>query len=76
MLFFNHCLEGLYVDELTTFLACSEEYSTVDEGEEGVVFTHTYIQSRVVLSATLTLDDVAGLAFAAAEDLYTKSFAF
>lgn len=53
---------GLHVDELTSFLAGGEHYNSVDESEECVILTHTYIKTGVMLSATLTLQDVAGFA--------------
>ncbi len=67
---------GLYVDKLTTFLACSEHYNAIDEGEESVVFAHAYVETRMMLSAALTLDDVAGLAGRPTEDFHAKAFAF
>ena len=53
---------GLHVDELAACLTGGEHYYAVDEGEESVVLTHAYVETGVVLSATLTLDDVAGFA--------------
>lgn len=53
---------GLYVDELASFLTCGEDYYAIDEGEESVVFAHTYVETGMVLSAALALQDVAGLA--------------
>ncbi len=56
------CSVRLYVDELTSFFTSREHYDTVDEGEESVVFAHTYVKTWVVSSAALTLQDVASLA--------------
>lgn len=67
---------GLHVDELATLFACGEHYNSVDEGEQSVVFAHAYIQSGMMLSATLTLQDVSGFAVRPTEDFHTKSFAF
>ena len=54
---------GLHVDKLAACLAGGEHNHAVDEGEDGVVLTHANVQTGMVLSATLTLDDVAGFAF-------------
>ena len=67
---------GLYVDELAALFACSEHYYAVDESEESVVLAHTYIKTGMVLCAALTLDDVAGFAVGATEDLHAEAFAF
>lgn len=40
-----------------------------------MVFTHAYIETRVVNSAALTLDDVASLALGATENFNTETFA-
>ena len=66
----------LDVDILASLLTGSEHHYPVDEGEECVVLTHAYVEARVMLSATLALDDVAGLALAATEYFHTESFAF
>jgi hypothetical protein len=55
-------LVGLYIDVLATLFAGCEYYNTVNKSEQCVVFTHTYVKTWVVLSATLALDDVAGFA--------------
>lgn len=70
------CLSGLYVDELASLLALGEYYYTVDESEDGVVLTHTHVETGMVNGATLTLDDVTGFAMLTAENLYSESFAF
>ena len=53
---------GLYVDEFAPFFACCEDYHSVYECEECVVFAHSYVEAGMVLSAALTFDDVAGTA--------------
>ncbi len=60
----------LYVDELAAFFSSGENHDTVDKGEEGVVFTHTYVEARMMLSAALALDDVAGFALRSTEDFH------
>ena len=65
-----------YIDELTAFLTGREDNDAVDEGEQGVVLAHADVEARVVLSAALTLDDVAGFAVGATEDLHAEAFAF
>lgn len=67
---------GLDVDELAPLLAGREHYYSVDESEESVVFTHTYVQTGVVLSAALALQDVAGLAVRTSENFDSEAFAF
>ena len=69
-------LEGLYVHELASFLTGREHNDTVDECEQGVVFAHTYVQTRVVLCTTLTFNDVTGFALRPTGDFYAKAFAF
>ena len=53
----------LNIHVFSSLLTNREDYDAVNEGEESVVFAHTHIQTRVVLSATLTFDNVAGTAF-------------
>lgn len=53
---------GLNVDKLATLFAGGEDNNTVDKGEDSVVLTHTHIQTGMVYSATLTLDDISGTA--------------
>ncbi len=65
----------LYVDELASFFTGREHYDTIDEGEESVVFAHTYVKTWVVSSAALTLKDVASLALRSSRNFHTKSFA-
>ena len=56
------CGVGLYVDELASFLTGRENYDTVYESEECVVFADAYVEAGVVGCAALTLQDVASLA--------------
>ena len=56
------CCVGLHVDKLASFLAGGENYNTVNEGEEGVILTHAYVETGVMGCAALTLKDVASLA--------------
>ncbi len=67
---------GLHVDELAALFACGEHDYAVNESEERVVLTHAHVEARVVLSATLTLDDIAGFAFRSTEDFHAEAFAF
>jgi hypothetical protein len=46
--------------ERAVFAALAELHRTVDHSEQGVVFADAYVLAGVVLSATLTNDDVAG----------------
>ena len=41
-----------------------------------MILTKTNVETGVVYGATLTLDDVAGLARLAAKDFHTESLAF
>ena len=70
------CLDRLYVDKFATLFAGCEYDSTIDKCEESVVFTHTDVETGMVNSATLTLDDVSCFAEGATEDFHTESFAF
>lgn len=67
---------GLHIDKFAAGLAGREYHNAVDEGKQGVVLAHTYIKARVVLCATLALDDVSGFAFGSTEDFYAEAFAF
>ena len=68
--------EGSYTYERFAFALFAEDYSTVYQCEEGVVFTHTYILTRIVNRTSLANDDVAGFGELTAEKFYTESFAF
>ena len=50
---------GLNVDEFASFFTGGENYDAIDKSEESVVLTHADVKTGMVLSATLTLDDVA-----------------
>ncbi len=45
--------------EGTVLEALLEYYLAVDQGEQGVVFAHPYVDARVVLGTALAHDDVA-----------------
>ena len=66
----------LYIDEFSTLFSSCEDYYTIDEREESVVFTHTDVEAGMMLSATLTLQDVACLAVRPTVDFHAESFAF
>lgn len=69
-------LMRLDVDEFTTFLTGGEYHHAINESEQSVILAHTYIETGMMLGATLTLQDIAGLAVRPTEDFNTKSFAF
>ena len=50
-----------------------ELYSTVNKCVECVVRTHTHVLTGMVYCTSLTYDDVTGLAYLTAENLYTES---
>ena len=50
----------LYVDVFSTFFTGGENHYAVDEGEKGMILAHTNVQTGMVLSAALTLQDVTG----------------
>jgi hypothetical protein len=52
----------LYIDESATLFTGGEHYYSIDESKESVILTHTYVKTGVMLSATLTFDNVAGFA--------------
>ena len=70
------CLSRLDVDKLAAFLTDGKGHYTVNESEESVILTHTYVQTGMMNSTALTLEDVTGFAYLTAENLYTESFAF
>ena len=55
-------LMRLDVDELAAVFTYREHHDAVDKCKEGVVFAHAYVKTRVVLSAALALENVAGFA--------------
>ena len=52
-----------------------ELYSTVNKCIECVVRTHTHVLTGMVYCTSLTYDDVTGLAYLTAENLYTETLA-
>lgn len=72
----GHCGRGDDGDEGLVVGLLDELDSAVDEGEEGVVLAHAYVEAWVVYGAALTDDDVASLGSLAAEEFEAKSFAF
>lgn len=67
---------GLHVDELAAILTCGESYYTIDKGEEGMILTHTDVETGMVNSATLALEDVTGFAVRSTKNFHTESFTF
>lgn len=67
---------GNYIDEFASVATLGELHRATDQGIEGVVFAYADIQTRVVLCAALTFDDVACFCKLAAENFDAKSFAF
>jgi len=61
-----------YEGSVVCFLG--EYYFTVYQREKRMIFTDTDILARVVLSTSLSYDDVTGDSILAAEDLHTQSF--
>ena len=71
------CLShGSHVDEATAVATFGEEDGAVYESVEGVILADANVKTGMVNGATLTLQDVAGLAELAAKDLNSESFAF
>lgn len=68
--------DRLNVDVFTSFLTNGEHYSAIDKSVNSVVLTNADIFAGVVLSATLTFDNVACLGELSAEELEAESFAF
>ncbi len=67
---------GIDVDETTTVLAFGKYNHAVNEGIDCVIFTHAYIQTGMMHSTALTLDDIARFSALTAKNLNTESFAF
>lgn len=65
-----------HVDEAASVFAFSEHNNTVNKSVKSVIFTHTYVFTRMVNGTALTLDDVACFSMLTTENLNTKSFAF
>ena len=53
----------------------AEYYCTVNQREEGVILTHTYVVTRIVNRTSLTNDDVACFSELTTEKFNAKSFA-
>lgn len=66
----------LNIDIFASFLTGSEHNNSVDESEESVILTHTYVKTGMVDSATLTFDDVTGFTVRTTKNFHSKSFAF
>ena len=78
--FFLSCLsallcQGHYAHIGLVLALLAERYRSVNECEQRVVLTHTYILTGVVYRTTLADDDVAGLSELTAEQLDTESLA-
>jgi hypothetical protein len=56
--------------EGTVLEALLEYYLAVDQGEQGVVFAHPYVDARVVLGTPLTHDDVTSSGSLSTENFY------
>ena len=52
-----------------------ESDNAIHEREQGVVFTHTYVLTRIVDSTSLTDEDIAGFANLATEQFDAQTFA-
>jgi len=62
--------ERLNRHEGTVLEAFLEDHLAVDQGEQGVVFAHPYVNTRVVLGTALTHDDVARPGSLTTENFY------
>ena len=51
---------GLYRHVRAVVVPLFEYYFSIHQGEEGMVFTQTYVFTGVMLGATLTHDNVTG----------------
>lgn len=60
----------------TVLLTFAEYYRTVYQSEQRVVFTHTYVLTRVMYCTSLTYQNISGLGILTAENFDTQSFAF
>ncbi len=56
--------------EGTVLEALLEYYLAVDQGEQGVVFAHPYVDARVVLGTPLTHEDVTRSGRLTTEDFH------
>lgn len=67
---------GLDIDELASLFTGRENHYTINEGEESVILTHSYIETGMVLGSALTLDDITGFALRPTKNLHSETFAF
>ena len=67
------CFGGDYRDVALVVTSSLELYGTVNECVECVVRTHTHVLTGMVYCTSLTYDDVTGLAYLTAENLYTET---
>ena len=67
---------GIDVDETTTVLAFGKYNHAVNEGIDCVILTHAYIQTGMMNSTALTLDDIARFSALTAKNLNTESCGF
>ncbi len=56
--------------EGTVLEAFFEYHLAVDQGEQGVVFTHPYVNTRVMLGTPLTHDNVTSSGSLSTENFY------
>lgn len=68
---------GNYRNERTTGISLAfERYRAVYQGEQGMVFAHSYVHAGVVSGTSLAYDDIAGGYGLTAEDFNAQAFAF
>lgn len=70
------CFCGLNGYVRAVFLLFAEDYRAVNEGEKGVVLSHSHVLSGVMYGSSLTYYYIACFGELTAEDFYSKSFAF
>ncbi len=68
-------LQRKYRDERLVVSFLAEAYLSVNKCVEGMVFTHSYVKTRVVYSTSLADKDVASLNYLISEFLDAQSFA-
>lgn len=71
ILSFSFCLQRHYRNVRPVVLFLFEFYQSVFQCVQGVVFSHTYIVTRVVLSSALANNDVSGNCCLTAKYFYT-----
>src|SRR5690606_6673890 len=64
----------LYRYERSVVCFLSENYFTVNQCVQSVVFTHAHVFTRVVLRTSLSYDDVASNCCLSSENLHSQSF--